>query len=44
MVIAVLVAWFIAGVINLIVGDISRFDYALVWITLMFNLAFYYFK
>ena len=41
--VAVIVLLFIAGVTNLIIGDISRLSYALVWIALLFNLALYYF-
>lgn len=33
--IALLILWGITGICNLIIGDISRFSYALVWMSLM---------
>lgn len=33
-----IILWIIAGIILLVKGKITRFEYGLVWITLVFNL------
>ena len=38
-IIIVMLLWGITGICTLIIGDISRFSYALVWLTLMLFLA-----
>lgn len=39
--IGVLIIWFIMGLINLIIGNINRMNYGLMWVMLMVTLAEY---
>ena len=33
-----IIVWIIAGIISLVKGKITKFEFGLVWITLVFNL------